>query len=214
MATVTVNSTEQAGESIIVDVSFGANATINDTVVTVNANVSSGQIIDSRAPRIQEDITFSPPAFGTIDREYEFDMSGVYGELSPNSDDVLITIIAEEPGSGSGGLDQEQYRFEYVPQSDSDLSLNDLEMACVDGPPAELGPSESFSVGIDVTWTGNTQFPSVRFKPTVGGVSLGETVRTVGGRGGGVQRFDMFVPDQVNVGDNPEVAVEAVRVTP
>lgn len=213
MAEVTVQSTEQVGQKILVTVDFGANVSVTSTTVEVNANVSSGQIIPDQTPRYEEEITFTPPNVGTKRREIEFDMAGVYGELPPASDDVLVTIIAEEPGSGAGGVDQEQYRFDYEP-GDPRLSLDDLSIECVDGPPSELGPSESFSVGIDATWNGTTQFPTVTFNPTVGGVSLGNEDRTVGGRGGGVQRFSMFVPDQIDVGDNPEVAVRAIAVEP
>jgi len=219
MATVDVD-TRVDGDDLVVESEF--NFVGLPSRVTYDANVQVGGTTKTlRAEDVVE------VAAGTVSSTTRFSLADL-GLAPGDVEDVNVTVIyiREATVGSSEELAQDQFTIAVQRPPDdtgggspppdggdngtSAPSLSDLSMTCLGVSPSNPRPGQDIVISLDTSYSGGVSFPTVRFRPTVGGVGVGEVEEQIGSST--QLSLGAVVPNTLSPGDTVEVNVEAIDI--
>ena len=150
---------------------------------------------------------------GSISRTSRFDLGGL-GVSPGETADLSVTTVYTRATAQGPEAEQEQNTVEVTRGggggSGGEPSLDDVELTCRGIRPQNPAPGDQMEIDYNVDYSGPVAFPTVRIRPTIGGVRAGEVNRTVAEVG--ESSFFTNVPTTLSPGETVEVSLEVIDI--
>lgn len=148
--------------------------------------------------------------FGSIDQTSRFDL-GALGVNPGETVELFVTTVYTRATAQGPEPEQEQNTVEVTRGGGGgEPSLDDVELTCRGVRPQNPAPGDQIEIDYNVDYTGPVAFPTVRIRPTIGGVRAGEVERTVAEVG--ESSFFTNVPTTLSPGETVDVSIEVIDI--
>lgn len=149
--------------------------------------------------------------FGSIDQTSRFDL-GALGVDPGETVELFVTTVYTRATAQGQEPEQAQNTVEVTRGGGGGgaPSLDDVELTCRGIRPQNPAPGDQIEIDYNVDYSGPVAFPTVRIRPTIGGVRAGEVGRTVAEVG--ESSFFTNVPTTLSPGETVEVSLEVIDI--